>query len=150
MGLLVASLIIVIAFIIFYVYSLYKWSIDETPSSRIQVIRILYIINTIFLLSSCYMHYNGIPYAPLQDNGLLLWIHNIITVPCFIVFFLRMFFVSNTYSIVLTIFYIILLKKTQFPQKETILFIILLLLSILGFVCLELEMNAIMHAWSGV
>ena len=142
--------IIFFVYIAYCVYLHYTWSSDNSPNNHLLVIRNLYIINTLFLLSSCYMHYIGIPYYPLQDKGLLLWIHNILMIPCFVILLLRMFFISNIYSIVLTIFYIRFLMKTRFPKSETILFIILLLLSILGFVCLELEMNAAWHAWSGV
>ena len=142
--------IIFFVYIAYCIYLHYIWSSDNSPNNHLHVIRNLYIINTLFLLSSCYMHYNGIPYYPLQDEGPLLWIHNILTVPIFIVFLLRMFCISNTYSIILTILYIRFLVKTRFPKSETILFIILLLLSIVGFVCLELEFNAAKHAWSGV
>lgn len=150
MGQIIACLIIFSVFVAYCIYLQHIWSSDNSPNNHLRVIRNLYIINTLFLLSSCYMHYNGIPYYPLQDKGLLLWIHNILMIPSSIVFLLRMFFLPNIYSIVLTILYIIMLKKTSYPKKETIFFIILLLLSILGFVCLELEMNAAMHAWMGV
>lgn len=150
MGQIIGCLIVSSVFVAYCIYLIYIWCSDDTLDNHLHVIRNLYIINTLFLLCFCYWHYNGIPYYPLQDEGPLLWIHNILTVPCLIVFFLRMFCISNTYSIILTILYIRFLVKTRFPKSETILFIILLLLSIVGFVCLELEFNAAKHAWSGV
>ena len=150
MGLIIGWIIVFLVFVAYCVYLLYIWSSDNSPKNHLRVIRNLYIINTLFLISCCYIHYNGLPYYPLQDKGFLLWIHNIFMFPCSIVLLLRMFFLPNIYSIVLIILYIIILKKASFPKKETILFIILLLLSILGFICLELEMNKALHAWSGV
>ncbi len=150
MGLIIGCIIVFWVFVAYCFYLLYIWRSDNSPKNHLRVIRNLYIVNTLFLLSCCYLHYNGVPYYPLQDKGLLLWIHNILMVPCSIVLLLRMFLLPNIYFIALTILYIIMLKKTSFPKKKTIIFIILLLLSILGFVCLELEFNAAANAWMGV
>ena len=105
---------------------------------RTKMIRILYIINTFCLLTSYLVLYNdSLPPGAGLMNGSLGWIFFLLALPAILNCVLRAFFIPYIYFALITYLYIKNLKENQFPKKETILFIILLLLSILGLVCLE-------------
>jgi len=116
-----------------------------------RLVRIFYMVNTLCLLSSCVVYcIERLPTKVGLEDTLLLWLFFLLGLPFYINCLLRIIFYPYILFAILTFLYINVLKKNQFPKSETILFIILLLLSILGFVCLELEMNAAWHAWMGV
>ena len=116
-----------------------------------RLIRIFYMINTFCLLTSCLMHYNeSLPYGAGLDDGPLRWLFFLLMWPFLFNWLLRLVFFPYIYSGILTVLYIKDLKQNQFPKKETILFILLLLLSILGLVCLEVVSQDMWRTLSSV
>ena len=116
-----------------------------------KMIRILYIINTFCLLTSYLVLYNdSLPPGAGLMNGSLGWIFFLLALPAILNCVLRVFFIPYIYFALITYLYIKNLKENQFPKKETILFIILLLLSILGLVCLEVVSQDMWRALSSV
>lgn len=105
-----------------------------------RLIQILYIINSLCLLSSCFIHYNErLPQGAGLENGSLRWLYEILFWPFVFNQILRFIFIPYIYFAILTGFYIKDLKINHFPKKGTILFILLLLLSICGLVFLEIQ-----------
>lgn len=140
------TLLITIAFLIcLFVYN------KDSEKAGTRLIRIFYIINTLCLLSSCLVHYNErLPQGAGLEDGPLLWLYIPLAFPFLINWVLRIAFLPYIYFAVLTGIYIKDLKKNRFPKKETILFIIMLLLSILGLVYMEIESQSMWQAVSSV
>ena len=119
---------------------------DNPQSSRllnINLIRIIYIINTSSLLfcCPCYLIANFQPKIHSQGLSVVLVA---VLFPSISILLLRILFLPYTHSILWTIVYINYLKKNLFPRKETFLFVILLVLSILGLICMELTFQVLM------
>lgn len=111
-----------------------------------RLVRIFYIINTLWLLTSCLIHYNeSLPNGSGLDDGPLRWLFWVLMCPALINMLLRFVFFPYVYFAILTGLYIKDLRKNHFPKKETILFILLLLLSILGLVFMEIEFQGLLR-----
>lgn len=143
---LILTLLITIAFLIcLLIYT------KDSVNVCTRLIRIFYIINTLCLLSSCLVHYiERLSQGAGLEDGPLLWLCSLLVFPFLINWILRIAFLPYIYFAVLTGIYIKDLKKNRFPKKETILFIIMLLLSILGLICMEIESQSMWQAVSSV
>ncbi len=148
-----STLITIIIIIICPILSYFYWTDNPRTRSRlnIRLIRIVYIINTIFLLSCCAnyfwdkFHLN----IKLQDNS-LAWLFYLPLIPGMITIVLRLFFLPYIHSIIWIVPYIKYLKDNGKPQIETTLFIILSILSIIGCVFMELTYYDFFHAMMSV
>ncbi len=129
--------LVIIAFLICLLVSK-----KDEKKSYTRLVRIFYIINTLCLLTSCVVFcIERLPTKVGLEDTLLLWLFFLLGSPFFINCLLRFVFFPYIYFAILTGLYIKDLRKNHFPKKETILFILLLLLSILGLIFLELEFH---------
>ena len=137
------SILIAIIVSITYPILLYFCWTDNPQTSRylnIRLIRIVYIVNTTFLLFCCIYYLIAKLQLEIHSQGLLY----AVVFPLSFVLLLRTFFLPYVHSVLWTIVYIKYLKKKRFPKKETILFIILFVLSIIGLICMELLFQGLM------
>ena len=121
---------------------LYFCFTDKPQTSKnlnIRLIRTVYIINTIsllYVLFGCICCF--IIRLQSEINQVLLVVLVVVLFPLMLILLLRILFLPYTHSLLWTILYIIYLKKNRLPKKETLLFIVLLGLSVLGLVGMEL------------
>ena len=129
--------LVIIAFLICILVSK-----KDEKKAYTRLVRIFYTINTLCLLSSCVVYcIERFPNKVGLNDTLLLWLFFLLGLPFFINCLLRFVFFPYIYFAILTGLYIKGLRKNRFPKKETILFILLLLLSVLGLIFLELEFH---------
>lgn len=103
-------------------------------SNSAKVIKILYIINDVILLPCAYLTVINI-LSGFTDVH-MTWSRAFLglTIP---VVLLRCFFLPYILSAVISIAYLCLLIKNKFPLKETIIFVVLLIVCILGILSVE-------------
>jgi len=121
---------------------LYFCFTDNPQTSKklnIRLIRTVYIVNAIsllYVLFGCICCF--IIKLQSEINQVFLVVLVVVLFPLMLILLLRVLFLPYTHSLLWTILYIIYLKKNRFPKKETLLFIVLLGLSVLGLVGMEL------------
>lgn len=103
-------------------------------SNSIMILKILYIINDVTLLPCAYL--TVLNFLSVFTDVPLPWSRAFLglTLP---VVMLRCFYLPYIQSSVISIVYLCLLIKNKFPLKETIIFVVLLTICILGLLSVE-------------
>lgn len=141
MGLFMA-ITIIIYIVIFSLHICFK----DKPHSYIRLVRTIYIMNTIFLLSCVPLYFLERYRLDIDfEKASLSWLYNVLTYPGLLTIVLRMGFLPYIHTIIWALFYITYRKDTGNPKRETTLFIILSILSIIGCVFMELAYD---YVWS--
>lgn len=129
------AIIIIIYFVIFSLYICF----NDKPYAYIRLVRSMYIMNTIFLLSCIPLYFLERYRLDIDfEKASLSWLYNALTYPGIAVIIIRIIFLPYIHTSIWTLIYIKYLKDHGKPQKETTLFIILSILSIIGCVFMEL------------
>lgn len=136
-----ASIIIYIA--IFFLHIRFK----DKPHSYIRLVRNIYIMNTFFLFSCVPLYFLERYRMDIDfEKASLSWLYNALTYPGLLTIILRMGFLPYVHTIIWALFYITYRKDTGNPKRETTLFIILTILSIIGCVFMELAFDYVWGA----
>ncbi len=149
-----STLITIIVSIAYPVLFYICWTDNPQTSRRLNMrfVRIVYTINTIsllYVLFCCICCFIIKLLPEIQSQGLLMVVVAVLF-PAICILLSRIIFLPYTHSILWTIIYIIYLKKKQFPKKETILFSILLVLTVLGLIGMELAFQGLMSHFGSV
>lgn len=135
---IVATIIIYI--VIFSLHICFK----DKPHSYIRLVRTIYIMNTIFLLSCVPLYFLERYRLDIDfEKASLSWLYNALTYPGLLTIVLRMGFLPYIHTVIWALLYITYRKDSEKPQKEITLFIILSVLSIIGCVFMELAFYTI-------
>ena len=148
-----STLLTIIMIIICPILSYFYWTDNPQTRSRLKTrrIRIIYIINTISLLSCCvYYFFDKLHLDTKLQGSSLAWLFYIPSIPAIITIILRLFFLPYIHSAIWIVPYILYLKDNAKPQKETTRFIILSILSIIGCVFMELAYHDFFSAMMSV
>lgn len=113
----------------------------NTNQSKLRTVKILFICNLIPLLPCVYVTFWTI--ASYHMEVYWIWTRGFLgfILP---VTFLRCFYIPYIASTVLSVYYFIFLYKEKFPKKETILFIVLFIICVLGLLSVETVFRAAM------
>ncbi len=139
------SLFLGITFIIYIVIFSFYICFNDKPITFIRLVRSMYIMNTVFLLSCVPLYFlERYRLDTVFENASLSGLYNILTYPGMLTILLRVLFLPYIHTVIWALLYIKYLKDNGKPQKETTLFIILSILSIIGCVFME---RAYSYVW---
>lgn len=102
-------------------------------TKKIKILQVLYLLNDLLLLPHIWIEF-GI----LTGNASMVPEQNPVFQAVFIVtIFLRCFLLPYIWSAVITVLYLVLLCKSKFVVKDTVIFGILFVVCVLGLIALE-------------